>query len=369
MTKKLVIAGVSAMQAWDEGARPYARPSRMRSPGSFASTIDELESFSVLPQGCSYPVDVLTGNVSSRHRSRKWLAHPRRSPLPSGSLRDIGNDRYLISPGFFFLQTAPKLSMPQAILLGMELCGYYSTLMSVPYRSYCESMYGKGVASLTKPWPPAEWEMSLGHQQDLIDNGFVVRDPLLNAEDLTRYLSSSLSQNSNSRALSAARLVVGDSRSPMESRLYARYCFPRRYGGLNLNPVELNAGFPLPEDIVRATGIHNYSVDLFWPDGAIGIEYQGRFAHSGLSAEQKDRLKRNILETYGVQIISVDREQYQNEDLLELFGARIAKSMGIPPWKQKLTTREKAKRTELIAELNDWSCDLYRPKSNGGSCR
>jgi very-short-patch-repair endonuclease len=176
-------------------------------------------------------------------------------------------------------------------------------------------------------------------------------------------LQRNLSANSNSRALVAARLLRADSHSPMESRLYARYCLPRRYGGLNLLPVELNKKLELPERIYRASGISRYSVDLYWPKAHIAIEYEGAGAHSGLSAEERDRLKRNILEVTGVRIISIDKQQYRKEDMLELYGIEIAKAMGIKPWRIKPKANEIAARYALIDAVSNWDADLYRPSS------
>jgi hypothetical protein len=128
-------------------------------------------------------------------------------------------------------------------------------------------------------------------------------------------------------------------------------------------PVELNRGVKLSAEIAQATGITDYSVDLFWPKGGIAIEYQGKQVHAGLSAEEKDRLKRNILETTGVRIISVDSTQFANEDVLSLYGNEIAKSMGIAAWKLKPRKGEQAKRNALSDELRMWDADLYRPKA------
>ena len=153
---RLVITGVSSMQAWDEGALEYSRPSRIVSPSSFARTAKELRGFTTLPAGCTYPVDILVGDRGSRIRSKRWSAHLRSGLLTSGTLSDLGEGRYLTSPEFFYLNTAPKLSVVQAVLLGMELCGYYSTLMSVPYREYCDELIRNRVIGVgDRPWPPA----------------------------------------------------------------------------------------------------------------------------------------------------------------------------------------------------------------------
>lgn len=363
MAKKLVITGTSAMQAWDEGAGAYARPTRLRSPAGFASSAAELAEFTTLPQGCTEPVDILVGDAAKRTRTSRWHADLRESLLPAGSLYDIGGNRCLTSPGLFYLRVAPKLTFVQAVLLGMELCGYHSTLMSSPYRAYCDDVRREQGALLANPWPPSEWDMSVEHQKELMSNGFVTRDPLMDAGSMLAYMQRVYVEGSRSRAIAAARYVVDNSRSPMESRLYARYCLPRRYGGLGLLPVELNRGFELSESIARATGITAYSVDLYWPKGGIAIEYQGKHAHAGLSAEERDRLKRNILETTGVRIISIDKKQYANEDVLDLYGDEIAKSMGIAAWKLKPRKGEQAKRYALADELRAFDVDLYRPKA------
>ena len=363
MAKKLVITGTSAMQAWDEGVGAYARPTRVRSSAQFATTAAELAEFTTLPQGCTQPVEILVGDAANRTRTARWHANLRQSPLPAGELYDIGGDRLLTSPGLFFLQTAPKLTFVQAVLLGMELCGYHSTLMSAPYRAYCDEVRCEQGALLTNPWPPTEWDMSLDHQRELMELGFVIRAPLTDAGSLFEFAQRIYAEHSRSRAVAAARYVAGKSRSPMESRLYIRYCLPRRYGSLGLVPVELNREFKLSAEIAQATGITDYSVDLYWPKGGIAIEYQGKQVHAGLSAEEKDRLKRNILETTGVRIISIDSTQFANEDVLSLYGNEIAKSMGIAAWKLKPRKGEQAKRNALSDELRMWDADLYRPKA------
>ena len=367
MGKNLAITDASSMQAWDEGADAYARPTRLCNPSAFAATSDELDAFTQLPQGCTLPVDILVGDAGNRVKSKEWYAHVRTGRLPAGSLLGIGQHRYLTTPAFFFLKTAARLSLVQAVLLGMELCGFYSTLMSVPYWEHCDRIRGEqGGVLLSQPWPPESWDMSYEHQKDLMDSGFVTRPPLVDSAGLAKYVQSALSDKSNSVARTALPFIADNSHSPMESRLYARYCLPRRYGGLNLTPVVLNQVFELSPEIAQAIGITHYSVDLFWPQGAIAIEYQGRHAHSGLSAEQKDRLKRNILQSEGVRIISIDRAQYSNEDMLDYYGMEIAKSMGIAERKLWPAPREQSKRFALSEELRSWDFDLYRPAPRKG---
>ena len=359
--RRLVIANVSAMQALDEGAGFYARPSQVRSPATFASTAAELHSFTALPSGCTVPIEALVG-TKTRLNTNEWRASHRGSLLPPGSVLEIGQNRFLTSAEFFFLRTAPKLSVAQAVLLGMELCGYYSTLMSIPYREYCNALIRERKISLSdKPWPPSDWGMSLEHQRDLMKNGFITRYPHSTPESISRYLDGALSANSNSRALSAARLLLPNSHSPMESRLYARFCLPKLYGGFNLKPVELNGSIRLPHALAYATGIKDYSVDLLFRKAHLGIEYEGNPSHSGLSAAQKDRLKRNILESTGIRIISIDSKQYANEDMIELFAHDIAKGLGIADWQLKLTPKERLSRYALIDEMSSWDYDLYRP--------
>ena len=362
MEKQLVLTGTSAMQAWDGGVGAYARPTRLVSPAKFAASAAELAEFGTLPQGCTEPVQILVGSASNRARTSRWQASARQAPLPPGTLRDIGGNRCIVSPEFFFLQVAPKLSMAGAVLLGMELCGYYSTLMSVPYRKHCDELARSGqLRGAATPWPPVSWDLPVEKQRELMDLGFMTREPLTDPKKMQAYLQRALADGSDSRALTALRHVAAPSRSPMESRLYARYCLPLKYGGLNLLPVVLNWDIELPEEIVSATGRTHYSVDLYWPDAKIAIEYQGEFVHSGLTAEQRDRLKRNLLQTKGIRIISIDKQQYGNEDLLELYGRDIAKRLGVKPSRLGSSPKHQIARNALITELDAWDYDLYRP--------
>ena len=361
MAKRLAITGVSSMQAWDEGAKTYARPTRLRSVASFAASASDLAAFTTLPQGCTTPVEILVGDIAKRSKTRLWRACLKKDPLPSGSLWDLGDNRCLTAPEYFFLRTAPRLSFAQAVLLGMEICGHYSTLMSAPYRKYCDMVRREqGGSLLANPWPPTEWEMSVEHQRQLMQLGFISRPSLASGDGLRDYLSRALSEGSHSRAILAARHIKDGSRSPMESRLYARYCLPRRYGGLSLLPVELNRTFTLSADVAKTIGVTHFSVDLYWPTASIAIEYQGKEVHSGLTAEQRDRLKRNILEVEGVRILSIDAAQYDNKSVLELYGSEIAAGMGKASWELKPRRGEQQKRYALADELRDWESDLYR---------
>lgn len=359
--KRLGIVGISAMQAYDEGAMPYAKPTRITSASAFASTASELAVFNALPQGCTYPVHVSVCDDAHRLRTKRWYAFSYKGPFVPGTWLDIGDNRLLISPEEFFLRMATKLSAVQAVLLGMELCGYYSTLMSAPYREYCDGLVRERAIALgERPWPPTEWDMPLEHQRGLMKNGFITRSPLTTPEKLAHHLEQSLSSNRYARVKTLVGLVEKNSHSPMESRLYAWYCLPRRYGGMNLRPVELNAEIELPESIARTVGFERYSVDLYWPTAKRAIEYEGSSAHSGLTAVQKDRLKRNILEATGIRIISIDKEQFADEDVMNLYGEQIAGGLKVRPSKLALQPREYAARRALLDEINNWDCDLYR---------
>ena len=360
-SKRLCITGVSAMQAWDEGAMSYARPSRVTSPNTLADTSAELAAFTTLPQGCTEPVHIAVGNDAHRLRTKQWAAHRRRASYPVGSLLDIDDNRLVVSPNEFFLHRAPKLSIVQAVLLGMELCGYYSTLMSVPYKRYCDALIrDRSIRLGDRPWPPANWDLSLEHQRNLMDNGFVTREPLSTVDAVNRYLAHVLSPTSHSMAKSAARVIRGNSHSPMESRLYARYCLPRRFGGLNLNPVRLHEEIPLTDNYARSLGIDRYWVDLYWPTCGVAIEYEGEYPHSSLTAQQRDRLRRNVLQATGIRIISIDKAQFANESIMELHGVEIAKALGLAASTLEPRSSEKQARDALINEIHDWDFDLYR---------
>ena len=269
----------------------------------------------------------------TRTRSTAWDCHVWGKPFPAGSLYQPGIPGVLVgAPWFSFLQMSSHLNLPDAIRLGMELCGTHSTLPFSP--------------KLTLPYTLTPRE---------IKNGFSDCSPITSAEELKALLSQTPA-GKRSKAYMASRFIADGSRSPGESRLYILLCLPVRLGGYGLPRPILNARIDLPEELQRITGAQHYRCDLYYEDPGLAIEYDGGYHWEG-EQRMDDNTRQLILETLGITCIRIDKKQLENAALLDMQARRIAKHLGFRV--RKPGERAMKKRIELRRQVLDWNVDLY----------
>ena len=69
---------------------------------------------------------VLVSSPQSRSKRASCTSHVWSQPLVTGSFVNLGDDVYVSTPEFLFLQMASTSSLPQLVMLGYELCGTYT---------------------------------------------------------------------------------------------------------------------------------------------------------------------------------------------------------------------------------------------------
>ena len=72
-----------------------------------------------------HPIEVLLHDKSQRTRSKAVRARIWATPVVPTAFRTARKGIYVSSPEFAFLQMATRLTLPELVALGMELCGTY----------------------------------------------------------------------------------------------------------------------------------------------------------------------------------------------------------------------------------------------------
>ena len=214
--------------------------------------------------------------------------------LPAGSVMRLRDGLYIASPEFVFLRLGS--GRPEAALaeIGMNLCARY--------------------------WlHPRSGEIRERSEF------------LTNSEKLCHYLENSGSMRGCRKAERALRWVLGNSGSPMETKMALLFRLPLGKGG-----------FALPFDAmnfdVRA-GKHSrvceqglYCIDMVSRRHRIGMEYDGLDYHLDVMLDIR---RRNALLSIGWEVFPIGKSVLFDAEATEKLGYQVAKRMGVRLQKQK----------------------------------
>lgn len=225
------------------------------------------------------------------HRSFNDLAiHQCGRPLPKESFRKIGNNLYIDAPEFSFLEMSSELSSAKLVEYGFILCGNYALSHSGDYTS--------------RP------------------------KPLTTKAKLEAYLAKSASFHGINKARIALKYVLENSASPMETKLAMMLCLPKNKGGFGLPMPTMNYKVNFPRRMLKTCHKRYVVLDIYWPDKAVAIEYDGEAYHSTTEALNSDRLKSSELSTLGITTIRVDKQQVKTLYDVEVLASKVAKLIG-----------------------------------------
>ncbi|MBR3328617.1 MAG: hypothetical protein IKG22_14990 [Atopobiaceae bacterium] len=256
--------------------------------------------------------------VGSRNRQRRVVnVHERicASPVPSNSIRFAGDGVYTPSPELTFLLLARYLSLPELLLVGMELCGLYrlaNANTSQPLRSN-RTLYNQG--ALTTPFRIAT---CIGHVDDFPNVKLARR---------------------------ACAYLAASSASPMESVLYLLLCLPRHLGGYGLPRPILNAKQKVGGQAEHLTLSRNLIPDLFWSDCRLDVEYDSEEFHADPESLAAGARRTLALRAMHVEVISVTKDIVYDEEAFDAVARLVAKSTGVRMTKP--TTNTLAARKHL----------------------
>ena len=290
----------TSLEYWRTVAQRNREPrivSRMPAVGNYVRT--ELQEFSQRPNWLTPSlIEQSGGSVhglvfhQGYHKSvgkPKWHLWQK---VPEGAFSPAGERSFVSSPEFCFLQMASILSVPELVMLGMELCG-----------GYCLD--------------PAE------------DEGLGKRSvPLTSREKLADFIACAHGLHGHRQAQKALTFVLNHSASPMETAVVMLLHLPYRYGGYGLPAPTLNLPIPLEG---RARKLYGASVcygDICWQKPPLDLEYLGVEAHVGSAKMLADRSRTLAIAEMGFQVIEITKEQVFDLEAFDIIARRIAKILG-----------------------------------------
>ena len=260
------------------------------------------------------PLHVLVG---SRERQRRVVnVHERicASPVPSNSIRFAGDGVYIPSPELTFLLLARYLSLPELLLVGMELCGLYrlaNANTSQLLRS-TRAIYNQN--ALTTPFRIAT---CVGRVDDFPNVKLARR---------------------------ACAFLTASSASPMESVLYLLLCLPKRLGGYGLPRPILNAKRQVSGQAGHLTLSRNLIPDLFWSNCKLDVEYDSEEFHADPECLAAGARRTLALRAMHVEVISVTKDIVYDEEAFDAVARLVAKPTGVrmtKPTENALAARQR----------------------------
>ena len=255
--------------------------------------------------------------------------HAKSVPLPDRSFYRLDDNVYVASPELCLMQLASKLTEPQTVKLALEMCGIYA----VDDRAADDSGF-------------YDW-----HEEE-DDEGIVKRPPLTSAAKLKTYANKLFRPNSKARSAHFLRYVVDGSASPRETALYMLLCMPSRFGGYGLAVPELNRRIDLNLQEQLMVGAHHFDCDLYWHGKHAAVEYDSKKHHTAEEKQQRDAIRRNMLQHKGVQVIVATRMQVNKEGEFDILARQIGHALGKrfrTPAKEHVLARQQLRET-----LFDW---------------
>lgn len=195
---------------------------------------------------------------------------------------------FVSTPEFCFLQMADALPFAQLIALGFELCGTYAA-------------YG-----------------DLTHY-----NVF----PLTTPEKLQAFLARASGFKGVKQARRALRYILPASASPMETNLAMLLSLPYALGGYGFAQPQMNYRIEIPNTVKRRGSSRYFKCDLYWESANLAIEYDSDLAHAGINSTVRDALRRSILTSIDISILSVTKPQIMNSGAFNQLAHLIAHKM------------------------------------------
>jgi len=202
------------------------------------------------------------------------------------------------SPEFCFLQAASKLPLVKLIELGFELCGRYAKTDSAT-KSADATRTGKDPYN---------------------------REQLTNTKKLSAFVGRLEGVAGKKRALQALQYIADGSASPRETVLVMFLTLPYRLGGYGLPMPELNYLIIPAKSGRQYAGKSSFSCDLYWPQVKLAVEYDSDEFHSRDEEKAEDSIRRNVLISMGVKVISVDNQHIKSRTQLEGVARQLSRN-------------------------------------------
>ena len=249
------------------------------------------------------PVHAYVADRAKGTRTKRLVTHVFGQSVPYGAFLDLGHGVCVCTPQFSFLQIAAKCDLVETVCLGMELCGTYSrwSLDSDGAYGTQHMAFGQG----------------RGCAFDL--------PPALRANRIPAFVKRLSAFRGSKRAQSAAKWVVDNSASPMETAVYLLLCLPKRLGGYGLPKPVLNPKLT----INNPDGVKVRYPDMFWSGANVDVEYNSDAEHSGEWARYRDSKREVELTVANVKVLPLTRAQLMNTEEFDAFAQGLRRLLGV----------------------------------------
>ncbi len=209
-------------------------------------------------------------------------------PIPDGSFETISGTTRMSTPEYFFLRKSNQLPFAKAIMMGMELCGKYRTLLTQFNR----------------------------------DEGYdLIKTPRTTKDVIKHYLSDIRNTKEGKRARRILRYVEDECSSPMSAYLYLLLCLPRARGSYGLGRAMPSAAFRLGEGFMPGSNGDFLAYDVCWPKKLVAAQYIG---DQLLSTRNYEALK-----VGGVRVVCFGDEDVADPDRFDRLAHKLADLLDI----------------------------------------
>lgn len=258
-------------------------------------------------------VHVLVAGGNARSTAKACASHVWSGGLPGGSFYVLGDEIYLSTPEFLFLQMAGKFSISRLAAFGYELCGSFA-ITAKRERGYETST-----------------------------------PPLTSAERIACYLQRAGGCYGAKKAREALAFIKDGASCPMEGPLALLIGMPRSRGGRGLDGFLLNQKLALPEGYREHLGRACLLPDLYFPEERVAVKYCGVQEHSDFGGCLFDTGRQTTLNGLRLRLVAVTKQDLYDPDRFEAFTKSLAKLLGRRY--HKPTQKEYAKTLKLKDEI------------------
>lgn len=300
----------------------YVDARRVRNPAFRVRDARDLE-ITLSPKA---PLDILVSDRSELRESQRMIPHMASGNLPAHSFVQAREGVLVSSPEATFVQLAAVLTLPQLLLVGMELCGTYA-------------FDGSGDGG----------------------TGFCQRPRLITKERLSQYIGWCHKRDGLALARQAVRLLMNNSGSPRESVTVLALTLPTSSHGLGLPQPTLNHRTRVTRRDRETTDQSQYFYDFYWTAtrgtrngtsrsiSRVDAEYDSDAHHAGSMKLYNDAKRGNSVQYMGTAHVVITNYDLQKASRL----IKIARQISRHIWHRLPNGQELRRLEPLLDDLLD----------------
>lgn len=278
-------------------------------------------------------------------QAKLYRTHVVSRELPFGSILDTDHNFQVTSPAFTLLGLATKLAPAQLLMAAYELCGTYSAFSP---NARTEAILSEALAKgLLAPYDG--WRRVVGSRGNPLD--LWKRDPILNADELTRLTKQLEGFHGIKRLRWAVSHMTGVCASPFEAKTSILFGLPKASGGLGLTFTN-NHRIALSGQAQELYQKSCCYADLFFEGTEthppIAVECQGASVHGGEAASLSDAARTAALQLMGVEVIPITHKQIEQQNSWDAIKRLLALKLDIDVVK---TSQQKRAEINLRHDL------------------